>query len=139
MFFITFSHAHVRAHPHTARDRKIERQRDRETETETETESLSVVVKRTRIITALTFGATFSYAGIYARYAQDIALEYCHINNMAQFCSRRAAVLKTMAVQPSVYFTPEIKAEFESQARENLAHECSLLAAYADILLPHSE
>ena len=52
---------------------------------------------------------------------------------------KRAAVLKTMAVQPSVYFTPEIKAEFESQARANLAHECSLLAAYADILLPHSE
>ena len=124
-------HAHTRVMPQT----ETQRHRD----TEAETESLSVVVARTRIITALTFGATFSHAGIYARYAQDIALEYCHINNMAQFCSRRAAVLKTMAVQPSVYFTPEIKAEFESQARENLAHECSLLAAYAGILLPHSE
>ena len=129
--------AHTRVQPQTEkqrhRDTATQRHRDRERE------SLSVVVARTRIITALTFGATFSHAGIYARYAQDIALEYCHINNMAQFCSRRAAVLKTMAVQPSVYFTPEIKAEFESQARENLAHECSLLAAYADILLPHSE
>ena len=129
--------AHTRVQPQTEkqrhRDTATQRHRDRERE------SLSVAVARTRIITALTFGATFSHAGIYARYAQDIALEYCHINNMAQFCSRRAAVLKTMAVQPSVYFTPEIKAEFESQARENLAHECSLLAAYADILLPHSE
>ena len=130
-------HAHTRVLPQTEKQRhsdtETQRHRDRERE------SLSVVVACTRIITALTFGATFSHAGIYARYAQDIALEYCHINNMAQFCSRRAAVLKTMAVQPSVYFTPEIKAEFESQARENLAHECSLLAAYADILLPHSE
>ena len=131
--------AHTRVQPQTETQRHRDTATQRHRDTETQRESLSVVVARTRIIMALTFGATFSHAGIYARYAQDIALEYCHINNMAQFCSRRAAVLKTMAVQPSVYFTPEIKAEFESQARENLAHECSLLAAYADILLPHSE
>jgi predicted metal-dependent HD superfamily phosphohydrolase len=74
----------------------------------------------------------------YARYAQQIGLEYCHIG-APQFCIRRAAVLKHMAGQPSIYFCPQISEAFEAQARANLGLECKLLGACGDLLQPYSD
>ena len=72
------------------------------------------------------------------QYAEEIALEYSHVPT-AQFCSRRGAVLQGMVTQPSVYFTPELKAAYEAQARENVALEGRLLAAVGAAMLPYGD
>lgn len=72
----------------------------------------------------------------YARYAHQIALEYKHIP-VAPFCSRRGAVLQGMVTQASVYFTAQLKADYETQARANVALESRFLTAAGATLLPY--
>ena len=58
----------------------------------------------------------------YAAYAQGVRQEYAHVPE-ADYRAGRSAVLKKFLDRPQLYFTAEMRARFEAQARTNIAME----------------
>jgi predicted metal-dependent HD superfamily phosphohydrolase len=64
---------------------------------------------------------------IYQRYADQVAQEYAWVPEPA-YRVGRAKVLRSFLDRPSLYFTPALRAQWESVARANLARELASLA-----------
>ena len=63
---------------------------------------------------------------VYTAYAQAIRREYFWVPAFL-FRKKRRAVLETFLQRPQLYFTEDMRAELETQARENLTNELAEL------------
>jgi len=66
----------------------------------------------------------------YAAYARQIRLEYCHVSP-AVFPAARAQAMEGFLKAERLYFTDEAHAQFEANARHNVASEIRRLRADA--------
>ena len=64
---------------------------------------------------------------IYKHYCQGIRTEYSWVAS-ADYRAGRAEILKRFIDRPALFFTPLMRARFETQARDNLAAELKELA-----------
>ena len=66
---------------------------------------------------------------VYQQYCSQIRLEYQHVSDDI-YCTRRAAFLRScLDDMTPIFASPQFAALYETQARANLAWECSLLEA----------
>jgi predicted metal-dependent HD superfamily phosphohydrolase len=66
----------------------------------------------------------------YRAYADAIRAEYAWVPD-AMFAAGRAAILRRLLERPSIYQTGEMRARFETQARENVSRELATLESPA--------
>lgn len=64
----------------------------------------------------------------YDAYTAKIRKEYAWVPEV-QYKNARARILNSFNSRPQIYFTPKIRSEFESSARENIARELENLSA----------